>query len=318
MDGEDLNEIFADYEAIRGDGNSGDVNNEQTDANEIESSQAAAAAVRKRIVRNPRPKLNADRLCGERGIPSLEKHFENIFFVQDKGHEKENLDKLLGHLEHWTHRLFPSLKFSESLAHIEKLGKKKPVQVCVKKLRLDMPILAEDFVHDGGDDMDDNQQHLDMDVSDPPESAFDQLMREHRETFPETADVKEDAIVAPYSSYNPPLSPSRPSTTPLSPPRPAISPQSPPRSTAEKEELTEEQKQRIERNKMLAAERRKARLAAMSTSVTLDVSHGVSNSPEDSSNVHEAVPDANSEDVQNLSALISDELSARDFEFSVA
>lgn len=43
--------------------------------------------------------------------------------------QKEDLNKLLSTLEHWSHRLFPSMKFEACLKQIEKLGKKRAVQV---------------------------------------------------------------------------------------------------------------------------------------------------------------------------------------------
>ena len=34
-------------------------------------------------------------------------------------------------MEHWGNRLFPKMTFDEVIERVEKLGKKKPVQVCV-------------------------------------------------------------------------------------------------------------------------------------------------------------------------------------------
>lgn len=68
------------------------------------------------------------RLCGSRGIGILEKLLSQASY-KGKGHETEDLGLLLNKLQHWSHRLFPKLKFAESLAQIEKLGAKKPMQV---------------------------------------------------------------------------------------------------------------------------------------------------------------------------------------------
>merc|ERR1719317_1349866 len=64
----------------------------------------------KRVVRNPMPKLNPDRITGSRGIIQLEKMFED-FKPKGAGHEFEDLDVLMKGMEHWAHRLYPKLPF---------------------------------------------------------------------------------------------------------------------------------------------------------------------------------------------------------------
>eukprot|EP00057_Strongylocentrotus_purpuratus_P008085 XP_011662559.1 PREDICTED: protein IWS1 homolog A [Strongylocentrotus purpuratus] len=54
-------------------------------------------------------------------------------------------------MEHWAHRRFPKMLFDDVIERIEKLGSKKPVQTCIRKIRLDMPLLDEDFVTRGED-----------------------------------------------------------------------------------------------------------------------------------------------------------------------
>lgn len=65
------------------------------------------------------------------------------------------------HMEHWGHRLFPKMPFDEVIERVEKLGSKKPVQTCVKKIRMDMPTLDEDFV--GSDQEDGVNRNGDID-----------------------------------------------------------------------------------------------------------------------------------------------------------
>jgi hypothetical protein len=59
-------------------------------------------------------------------------------------------------MEHWAHRLFPKMPFDEVVERVERLGSKKEVQTCIKKIRLDMPILTEDFVGSDRDNDDDD------------------------------------------------------------------------------------------------------------------------------------------------------------------
>lgn len=65
---------------------------------------------------------------GPRGIGIMESFFSDIN-LKGKGNEKEDLDIVMGRLEHWAHRLFPRMQFDEALQKIEKLGSKKEVSV---------------------------------------------------------------------------------------------------------------------------------------------------------------------------------------------
>uniref|UniRef100_A0A6G1REP6 TIMELESS-interacting protein n=1 Tax=Hypotaenidia okinawae TaxID=2861861 RepID=A0A6G1REP6_9GRUI len=120
------------------------------DGNQQSQARESAAAVRK-AVKRPMPKLDAQRLISERGLPALRHMFDNVKF-KGKGHEAEDLKTLIRHMEHWAHRLFPKLQFEDFIDRVESLGNKKEVQTCLKRIRLDLPILHEDFANneDGG------------------------------------------------------------------------------------------------------------------------------------------------------------------------
>ncbi|XP_026528904.1 TIMELESS-interacting protein isoform X1 [Notechis scutatus] len=151
---------------------------------------------------------NVCRLISERGLPALCNLFDNVNF-KGKGHEEADLRTLIRHMEHWAHRLFPQLPFENVVERIESLGNKKPVQACLKRIRLDLPLLNEDFrSHEGEED--ENNRHSPA----TEEPIF----------LPETQN-------SPKESGSPSLSPA----------------------------LTEEQQQRIERNRRRALERRQAK-----------------------------------------------------------
>ncbi|GFS91768.1 TIMELESS-interacting protein [Trichonephila clavipes] len=226
-DEDDLDDLFEEYES------NAPQTNENVDSNQNAENEATAAervAVPKRVVKNPRVKFNPERLCGKRGIPILANHFKDVKF-KGKGHEKEDLKKLLNVLELWTHRLFPSMKFEDCLRQIEKLGKKRPVQTCLHKIRLDMPLLNYGVVHD--EDEKEEERENEMTTEPPAQDAFDQLLDDYQA-----------ATQSVVSSENPQVA-----GTVL--------------GTSFGSSLTEEQKKRMEYNKLLATERRKARLAAM-------------------------------------------------------
>ncbi|KAG8440780.1 hypothetical protein GDO86_006495 [Hymenochirus boettgeri] len=98
----------------------------------------------KRAVKRPQPKLDAMRLTSKRGLPALRHLFDGTKF-KGKGHETEDLKVLICQMENWAHRLFPKLQFEDFLNRLEFLGNKKEVQTCLKRIRMDLPIVHEDF-----------------------------------------------------------------------------------------------------------------------------------------------------------------------------
>lgn len=90
-----------------------------------------------RVVLNPRPKLDVDRLLSEdRGLPELLKMVSNITFKP--GQEVKDMKKTLVLYEHWSHRLFPKYTFDDFLTKCEDLGKKRPIKTHLRKTRLGM------------------------------------------------------------------------------------------------------------------------------------------------------------------------------------
>ncbi|GBM48530.1 TIMELESS-interacting protein [Araneus ventricosus] len=230
-DGDDLDNLFDEYE-------SNDPQPQENVNNENAENEAAVpekVPVPKRVVK-PRLKFNPERLCGKKGLPVLVDHFKDVKF-KGKGHEKENLKKLLTTLELWTHRLFPSMKFEDCLRQIEHLGKKRPVKTCVQKIRNDFPILDEDFVRNE-DEEEEQEQSNELEHEPPAQDAFDRLFGDYRES------AQPVITSTPSSSQN--------VGNVL--------------GTSFGASMSEEQKKRMEYNKMLAIERRKARESAMQSS----------------------------------------------------
>uniref|UniRef100_F1M2N9 TIMELESS-interacting protein n=1 Tax=Rattus norvegicus TaxID=10116 RepID=F1M2N9_RAT len=173
----------------------------------------------KRIVKRNIPKLDATRLTSERGLPALRHVFDKTKF-KGKGHEAEDLKTLIRHMEHWAHRLFPKLQFEDFIDRVENLGNKKEVQTCLKRIRLDLPIVHEDFVNN-------NDEVEETNSLDAAATGFDAFVTS-------SSDSKRFASEA---SRN----------------------------------LTEEQQQRIEKNKQLALERRQAKLLSNSQSLENEI-----------------------------------------------
>ncbi|KAM8781524.1 TIMELESS-interacting protein [Rhynchonycteris naso] len=192
----------------------------------------------KRTVKRNIPKLDAQRLISERGLPALRHVFDKVKF-KGKGHEAEDLKTLIRHMEHWAHRLFPKLQFEDFIDRVECLGNKKEVQTCLKRIRLDLPILHEDFSNN--DEVGENNDH---DVT-------------ATELDPFLTNSPENVKFASESSRS----------------------------------LTEEQQERIQRNKQLALERRQAKLLSNSQSLENDLLMNISRA--------QTVEDINTSEDQN-------------------
>ncbi|XP_052044009.1 TIMELESS-interacting protein [Apodemus sylvaticus] len=194
----------------------------ERDSAGAEPDEGSGSGVRvppKRTVKRNLPKLDATRLTSERGLPALRHVFDKTKF-KGKGHEAEDLKTLIRHMEHWAHRLFPKLQFEDFIDRVENLGNKKEVQTCLKRIRLDLPIIHEDFVNNNGEVEETNS----LDVT---ATEFDPFLTS-------SSDSKKFASESTRS-------------------------------------LTEEQQQRIERNKQLALERRQAKLLSNSQSLENDM-----------------------------------------------
>ncbi|XP_070276539.1 TIMELESS-interacting protein isoform X2 [Myotis yumanensis] len=120
----------------------------------------------RRTVKRNIPKLDAQRLISERGLPALRHVFDKTKF-KGKGHEAEDLKTLIRHMEHWAHRLFPKLQFEDFIDRVEYLGNKKEVQTCLKQIRLDLPILHEDFISNNDEVVENNDHDVTATELDP-------------------------------------------------------------------------------------------------------------------------------------------------------
>ncbi|CAH0697465.1 unnamed protein product [Spodoptera exigua] len=188
----------------------------------------------KRVTKNPRFILNPARLTGPRGIQVIPEHFKDFKF-KGKGHEKEDLDLVLKKLEHWAYRLYPKFQFEDCLKKIETLGKKRPVMVHLHKIRTDQFLSEETVVQKDSSD----------EETQPPqeEDEFDKLLQQQIDlarATPAPGSVKK-AMATPAT----PLQDRSPFTMPKATSSPSIS---------------DEQKERMIRNRKLAEERRLARL----------------------------------------------------------
>ncbi|XP_023711349.1 uncharacterized protein LOC111866539 isoform X2 [Cryptotermes secundus] len=200
--------------------------NANNGADDNENSNATRVEPKKRTVRNPRLKLDPERLKGPRGIAVLDNSFKDFKF-HGKGYESVDLNRVMKRLEHWAHRLYPRFQFDDCLDKIEKLGQKKTVQVYVKKIRMGLETVEEPVVL--LDEVDESDVHNEV-----PIDAFDELLSQQlSQVRPEN-----QTEIAP-------------SQIPSLPHQPLLS---------QSADLTAEQRERMLRNRLLAEERRLARM----------------------------------------------------------
>lgn len=131
---------------------------------------------KKRAVVNPRPRLTVETLRGPRGLHTIEDYFKDVKF-KGKGYEKHDLDEILRRLQHWGHRMYPTYKFDDIILNIERLGKKKPLQVHMSRYRLGMleSIKTHGDLNEGAEDGNDVAAEGE---ADEPFDEFDALLDE--------------------------------------------------------------------------------------------------------------------------------------------
>ncbi|XP_038556885.1 TIMELESS-interacting protein-like isoform X1 [Micropterus salmoides] len=160
------------------------------------SKLAEVPAAKRKGVRRPQPKLDSHRLISERGLPALRTLFDDVHF-KGKGHEAEDLRLLMQKMENWAHRLYPKLQFEDFIDRVEKLGNKKEVQTCLKRIRLDMPLTHED--------------HMGEEEAAPESQVFEDPEPFSRAIFPD--DVQRPVHSTPAPAAPPSTSPAAPSLT---------------------------------------------------------------------------------------------------------
>lgn len=79
--------------------------------------------------RQPIAKLDEARLLSAAGIPRLRRISKEKLRFKGKGHEFQDVGRLLTMYQLWLDELYPRAKFADGLAIIEKLGHKKRMQI---------------------------------------------------------------------------------------------------------------------------------------------------------------------------------------------
>lgn len=239
---DDIVEYYENKESDDERGSLGVIGETATSDNEGETARRIDPSKSKtHTVRNPIPKLNTERLKGPNGIHTIEKYFEGFKFY-GKGHEKKDLDRIMKRLEHWSYRLFPKYHFDDFLTRVEQLGAKKDLQVFIKKYRLDM-LTSDDnndlIIHSNSDNEEDQQESVPLDDFDLLITEQIEKQKQNKASVPAAPSTSNEDAFDELLMQSDNVRNSQIQDT----------------STA-RDKLSEEVKEKIERNKQLALQRR--------------------------------------------------------------
>ncbi|KAK4775025.1 hypothetical protein SAY86_009960 [Trapa natans] len=210
-----------------------------------------------------RPKLTPQLLVSDDGLGYVLRHFPRNFKYRGRGHEVSDLSNLIGMYRQWHSHLLPYYSFDQFVHKVEKVAATNQVKRCVRELK--------DRVAHGGDptklhepptedDIANNDQAMDMDQwnehekDSPSKNRTDDNIQDN--LFNE---IFEKAMEDQLPSFQ------NDKVTPAADPTPVSVEKAPNQSTgidsslSTQNHLSEDQKARMEANRVKALERAAAR-----------------------------------------------------------
>ncbi|XP_019171285.1 PREDICTED: TIMELESS-interacting protein [Ipomoea nil] len=99
------------------------------------NSSAGGSSSKLKMGTRTRPKLTADSLLSDDGLGHILRHFPRAFKYHGRGHEVTDLRNLLGLYADWHSRLLPYYSFDQFVHKVEEVGSSKRVKLCLRDLR---------------------------------------------------------------------------------------------------------------------------------------------------------------------------------------
>lgn len=135
MDDEDLIENLFGFEDISN--SSEDERNEKINQTEENTKTTTTTTTEnneqaqkpKRVIRRNIPKFDSSSLLSENGLVKLQTLISKTSFKRGKGHERENLNRLINVYQLWGHSLYPRYKFKSIIERAEKLCSEKRLKI---------------------------------------------------------------------------------------------------------------------------------------------------------------------------------------------
>ncbi|XP_020113157.1 TIMELESS-interacting protein [Ananas comosus] len=111
--------------------------NSKSSQNPPPSSSSAPPATKSSVKKAPRtrPKLTPELLLSEDGLGYVLRHFPRAFKYHGRGHEVTDLGNLIGLYAEWHSRLLPYFSFDQFVRKVERVGASNRVRRCVAELR---------------------------------------------------------------------------------------------------------------------------------------------------------------------------------------
>ncbi|CAL0334223.1 unnamed protein product [Lupinus luteus] len=234
-------------------------NNPNPISNNPSSSSLPSSEKPKKLPRT-RPKLTPDLLLSDDGFGYVLRHFPSHFKYRGRGHEVSDLGNLLHLYSDWHSRLLPYYSFPQFVSKLEKVAATRRIKTCLRELRervadggdptkMREPPLFDDILPDEQGDVEAGQQGGDVfsefqNVDDVQDIQEDMLN-----------DIYDTATEEPSQSMHTSIDPSRASKT-MATEETSNEVPSDGASLSGKAVITEEQKSRMEANRLKALEKR--------------------------------------------------------------
>lgn len=220
-----------------------------------------------------RPKLTPDLLLSNDGLGYVLEHIPRMLHFRGPGHEVSDLGNLIEAFIQWHSRLLPSVSFQYFVDRVEKVGATKRVRNCLRELRErvargenpktlhDPPVEPTSPVDDVMVDGDVGSENPNKDVADDDiqEDLFDELYRHAVGENPISSSQKGSANeVGSLSFSQSPILNTTPEEQGWQQSQNEVNEQGKSQS-----QITEEQKARMEENRLKALERAAARASQL-------------------------------------------------------
>ncbi|KGN60764.1 TIMELESS-interacting protein [Cucumis sativus] len=214
-----------------------------------------------------RPKLTPELLLSDDGLGYVLRHFPRAFKYRGRGHEINDLENLIGLYREWHSHILPYYSFEHFVHKVEQVAATKRVKMCLGELRervarggdptkwREAPILNDD-----DDDVNNEKEAKD------PDDVFDN-QEEASLRNNGADDIEEDMLQEVYEkATEEPLQNEQSDSLTIGGTMEGVANQEPKTSnSSETSELTEEQRVRMEANRLKALERAAAKARSLPT-----------------------------------------------------
>lgn len=220
-----------------------------------------------------RPKLTPDLLLSNNGLGYVLEQIPRMLHFRGPGHEVSDLGNLIEAFIQWHSRLLPSVSFQNFVDRVEKVGSTKRVRTCLRELRErvargenpktlhEPPVERTSPVDDVTGDGDVGLEDLNKDVADDDiqEDLFDELYRQAVGEDPNSSSQKcSENVVDSHSFSQAPILNNTPEEQGWQQSQNEVNGQG-----KSENQITEEQKARMEANRLKALERAAARASQL-------------------------------------------------------